>query len=226
MSEKSENYSLVALKSIDTFATKPPHDGKREALLLRKASYVNVIKLLDVEQEKRGIMILVFPFMPYDYEYLLRNRLLSSAQHKEAMRDLFRALAHIHPLGIIHRDIKPSNLLMQSLNGPAYLADFGIAWSESCDSTEPTSNKILEVGTTNYRPPELLFGCREYNCSLDIWAAGCVFAEAVMGGATTLFESGSLGSELALVQSIFMKLGTPDLKSWPVSMSSMPRITG
>ena len=155
-SEDSEIGSLVALKAINTLATSPPHDGKREVLLLRKASNTNVIKLLDVYQEQPGLCILVFPFMPYDYEYLLRNRLLPPAQTKKVLRDLFRALAHIHSLGIIHRDVKPSNLLLRSLHGPAYLADFGIAWSEDYNSTEPACNKITDVGTMSYRPPELL----------------------------------------------------------------------
>ena len=218
LSKNSGNCTLVALKAINSLATSPPHDGKREALLLRRASHVNVIELLEFDQESRGLLILVFPFMPYDLEYLLQNHLLSSAQTKAAMRDMFRGLAHIHSLGIIHRDIKPSNLLMKSLNGPAYLADFGIAWSDDCNGTETASDKITDVGTANYRSPELLFGCRDYKCKLDIWAAGCVFAEAISGSAMTLFESGSLGSELALIQSIFSKLGTPDLKIWPVSV--------
>jgi serine/threonine protein kinase len=39
--------------------------------------------------------------------------------------------------GILHRDIKPSNILMDSPNGPAYLADFGISWKEG-DRSLPT----------------------------------------------------------------------------------------
>ena len=134
------------------------------------------------------------------------------------MRDLFQALAHIHSLGIIHRDVKPSNLLMESINGPAYLADFGIAWSYDYNGTEAADHKITDVGSTSYRPPEVLFGCKNYNCSLDIWAAGCVLAEATGGKGTALFDSGAIGSELALIQSIFEKLGTPDLNTWPVSL--------
>jgi hypothetical protein len=31
-----------------------------------------------------------------------------------------------------------------------------------------------------------------------------------------LFDSGELGSDLALIQSVFKKLGTPNLEVWPV----------
>lgn len=68
---------------------------------------------------------------------------------------------------------------------------------------------------------------------VDLWAAGCVAAEVFVhdtggkGGRDrgkegeegerewTLFDAGELGSELALVKSIFETLGTPDEKVWP-----------
>jgi serine/threonine protein kinase len=31
-----------------------------------------------------------------------------------------------------------------------------------------------------YRPPELLFGCTDYGPPVDMWAAGCVFAEMLL----------------------------------------------
>lgn len=132
------------------------------------------------------------------------------------LRDLFSAIAHIHSLGIIHRDVKPSNILLASPAGPAYLADFGISWMPGEEITEPADQKFTDVGTTSYRPPELLFGYPAYGCSLDLWAAGCVIAEMFLGSRKTLFDAGALGSELALVQSIFKTLGTPTVEMWPV----------
>jgi hypothetical protein len=35
-------------------------------------------------------------------------------------------------------------------------------------------------------------------------------------GSRTLFDSGDLGSELALIKSIFETCGTPDVDVWPV----------
>ena len=132
---------------------------------------------------------------------------------------MFLGLAHLHNLDIIHRDIKPSNILLASPNGPACLSDFGIAWSPSDSASEPADEKILDVGTTCYRPPELLFGNQKYNTSLDMWAAGCVTAQVMCLGGKTLFDAGDLGSELALIKSIFETLGTPNLDVWPVSRS-------
>ena len=117
---------------------------------------------------------------------------------------------------MLHRDIKPSNLLLASPSGPAYLADFGIAWHAEDPESESAAAKITDVGTTCYRAPELLFGHGGYGEGVDMWAAGCVVAEAEKAG-KSLFDAGDLGSELALIKSIFTTMGTPDEDTWPVS---------
>ncbi|KAJ5480273.1 hypothetical protein N7530_005782 [Penicillium desertorum] len=196
-------------------AVKPPHDAHREARLLRQASHAHIIPLIETFNLDGGRFVLVFPFLRYDFEHLLRRDMVSAAQTRSILRDLFSALAHLHSMGILHRDIKPSNILMDSPNGPAYLADFGISWKEGDAGSEPSTQKITDVGTTCYRAPEILFGFKEYGASLDIWAAGCVVAEAIAVGHHQLFDSGPVGSDLSLIFSIFKLLGTPDEQRWP-----------
>lgn len=206
---------VAAVKVTNPSAVTPPHDSKREARLLQKAKCDFVISLLESFVKCGGRFVLTFPYMPYDLEQLLRRGRLSERQGKDCLRDVFSGLAHIHEIGIIHRDIKPSNILLRSPSGPAFIADFGIAWLEGDSASEAPSEKILDVGTTCYRPPELMFGNQQYGSSLDLWAAGCVVAQVVSLGSKTLFDSGDLGSDLALIKSIFETLGTPDLTRWP-----------
>jgi len=195
-----------------------PHDSIREARLLAAAQSPNIIPLLDTFTQHERFM-LVFPFMPYDLGMLLQRNQIPVASRKPLLRDLFAGLAHLHSLGIIHRDIKPSNILLASpRGGSAYIADLGTAWSSTDAASEPAATKHLEVGTTSYRPPELLFGKQDYGTKLDMWAAGCVAAQVLGLGNRTMFDSGDLGSELALIKSIFETLGTPDLEVWPVSL--------
>lgn len=194
-----------------------PHDAHREIRLLREAASPHTIPLIETFKLDEGRLVLVFPFLRFDFDHLLRRDMVTANQTRSILKDMFQALAHIHELGIIHRDIKPSNILMDSPEGPAYLADFGISWKEGDPGCEPSHIKITDVGTTCYRPPEVLFGYREYDTTLDLWAAGCVVAEATVVGHRSLFDSGPVGSDLSLIHSIFQKLGTPDENDWPVS---------
>jgi cyclin-dependent kinase len=204
----------------------PPHDAIREARILIAAKGSTVIPLIETFQQAGGQCVLVFPFMPYDLSTLLQQRTLHSVAsgnvhtvRRGIICDVFKGLAHLHTLSILHRDIKPANILLATPDGPAYLADFGIAWSPTDAASEPSHQKILDVGTTSYRAPELLFGCSDYGPGLDLWAAGCVAAQILCDQLQSkpLFDAGDLGSELALIKSIFSTLGTPDDegRAWP-----------
>ncbi|PSK56874.1 hypothetical protein B9Z65_6498 [Elsinoe australis] len=206
---------LVALKVTQPSAMSPPHDSKREARLLAVAASTYVVPLFETFAAPGAQFVLVFPFLPVDLDELLRRGHIPEARGKAIMGDVLSALVHIHGKGMIHRDIKPSNILFQRSNNQAWLADFGIAWWRDDPASESSDRKILDVGTTCYRPPELMFGHERYGPSLDMWALGCVAAQLFSLGSHTLFDSGELGSDLALIKSIFETLGTPNLKVWP-----------
>ncbi|KAI4240868.1 MAG: hypothetical protein L6R40_004863 [Gallowayella cf. fulva] len=215
------SHDYYALKLTHPSQCTPPHNPLREARILAKAKHRHVLPLLDAFPLAGGEYTLVFPFLRIDLDDLLHSPSqhlpLNRKQTTTIIHSLFSGLAHLHSLNIIHRDIKPSNILMDTLYGQAYIADFGIAWTEDDPESEPSNAKITDVGTTAYRPPELLFGHKAYGCELDLWAAGCVVAEVVAGEPhPSLFESGPLGSDLALIQSIFKTLGTPTDETWPV----------
>ncbi|KAK8183277.1 cell division protein kinase [Phyllosticta capitalensis] len=214
--QKAQKVSLVALKLTTPAMMSAPHDSEREARILAKAKSEerNIVPLLETFALSGGRFVLVFEWMPWDLDSLLQKEIASRAQIKAILKDLFSALAHIHSMGILHRDVKPSNILLRSPSGPAFLADFGIAWQDGDKGCEPADEKITDVGTTHYRAPELLFGNHRYGPSLDMWAAGCVVAEAACLKGQSLFDSGELGSDLALIQSHFKTLGTPDLEVW------------
>jgi cyclin-dependent kinase len=210
---------VVALKITTPSMLTPPHDSIREARILSSIRSRHIVSLSETFRQQDGRFTLVFPFFKYDLNTLLHGRRLPETARRTVLRDLFSGLAHLHSHGIIHRDVKPANILLSSPAGPATIADFGIAWSPSDPSSEPEDSKILDVGTTCYRPPELLFGYSSYATKLDMWAAGCVAAQVVCLNAKSLFDAGDLGSELALIKSIFQTLGTPDLEVWPEARS-------
>lgn len=250
---EGEDNGLVAIKVTAPSQEQPPHDSRREALLLEhlNSHYTGytppstIIPLIEILSLSSGRFGLVFPFCRYSLAELLHPsssaRLCSLAELIPHLQSLFQALEFVHSQGIIHRDVKPSNILLFSRHGPAVLTDFGIAWAPealqiAARQSEPANDKMTDVGTTHYRPPELLFGCTTYDSSLDMWAAGCVVAECGLccrearfstnyegqgRRRDSLFDSGDLGSELALVKSQFETLGTPSLENWP-SAAALP----
>ncbi|CEG70470.1 Putative Pkinase-domain-containing protein [Rhizopus microsporus] len=120
-------------------------------------------------------------------------------QIKLYMYQLCRALAYCHSIGICHRDIKPQNLLLDPISGILKLCDFGSA-------------KILNSGDSNvsyicsryYRAPELIFGAADYSVKIDIWSAGCVLGELLLGQPLFPGESG-----VDQLVEIIKVLGTP-----------------
>ncbi|RVD85188.1 uncharacterized protein DFL_003519 [Arthrobotrys flagrans] len=202
---------LVALKVNSTWVQ--PHDAYRESRLLKRlgGDETHILTLLETET-LRGEFILVLPYYPLTLADVMEKG--KSSHLPRIFKQVAKALSFVHANGVIHRDIKPGNILLKSEEGPTYLCDFGTAWAVNDHHPDETAdNKVIEIGTTCYRAPETLFGYREYGTEVDIWAFGCVIAEAENGA--PLFEPGELGTDLRLILSIFQSLGTPTLNTWP-----------
>lgn len=101
----------------------------------------------------------------------------------------------------MHRDVKPENVLV-SPNGVIKLCDFGFARYV----TGPNESCTDYVATRWYRAPELLVGDSRYGREIDVWAAGCIFAEMVTG--QPLFPGDSDVDQLYRITKILGKLGT------------------
>ncbi len=82
----------------------------------------------------------------------------------------------MHSAKILHRDLKPRNLLVNS-NCDLKICDFGLARPSFANHL--TNKQVMTdyVATRWYRAPELLLSWKEYDCSVDVWSIGCIFAE-------------------------------------------------
>lgn len=125
---------------------------------------------------------------------------------KSFMYQLLRGLAFCHSHNVLHRDLKPQNLLINK-NGELKLADFGLARAFGI----PVKCYSAEVVTLWYRPPDVLFGAKLYTTSIDMWSAGCIFAELANAG-RPLFPGSDVDDQL---KRIFKLLGTPTEENWP-----------
>jgi cyclin-dependent kinase 7 len=184
----------------------------REVKLQAELKHRNVVELLDVFVANDTIN-LVFEILPKNLDDVIKDKaiVLSPADIKAYMKMLLEGLAYCHEHFVLHRDLKPENLLIGP-DGQVKIGDFGLARVYG----SPNRNMTSMVCTIWYRPPELLFGAREYSGSVDMWGAGCIFAELMlrMPYLTGINELDQLGK-------IFHALGTPTEADWP-GMCSLP----
>lgn len=80
---------------------------------------------------------------------------------------------------IVHRDIKPENLMID-LFGHIVIVDFGLALMFEDDEPEIAQSGRTVCGTPGYIAPELMDG-NEYSYAVDVWSAGCVMYELLVG---------------------------------------------
>ena len=81
------------------------------------------------------------------------------------------------------------------------VCDFGSA--KKLTPEEKTS--VSYITSRYYRAPELMFGSRIYNQTIDLWSAGCVIAELFLG--EPVFKGEMAHSQLI---EIIKKLGSPN----------------
>lgn len=177
----------------------------REVKLLRELRHPNLLRLLDVWPSRRGLS-LVYDFMETDLDRVIRDRslLLSGADVKAYMLMVLAALAHCHASRVVHRDVKPDNFLVAS-SGALKLADFGLARAIG----SPDRPYTHQVFARWYRAPELLYGSTCYGTGVDVWAAGCIFAELMLRRPWFPAES-----DVGVLTKIFAALGTPRDTDW------------
>jgi len=149
----------------------------RAAALVRGQPHV--INLLEAIRHG-GELFLVFEYAESDLYRCLgpcERRRFEEPQVRWVMRQLFAGLAACHAAHLVHCDVKPENILLFPRLGPCgepvlKLCDLGQATNAGeCDSY---------VGTRWYRSPELLIGIANGGVEIDLWAAGCFFAELIL----------------------------------------------
>lgn len=109
---------------------------------------------------------------------------------------LQRGLKYVHSAGVVHRDLKPSNILINE-NCDLKICDFGLARIQDPQMTG-------YVSTRYYRAPEIMLTWQKYDVEVDIWSAGCIFAEMLDG--KPLFPGKDHVNQFSIITEL---LGTP-----------------
>ncbi|KAI4374374.1 hypothetical protein MLD38_012378 [Melastoma candidum] len=206
-------FQAKCLETGETVAIKKVLQDKRyknrELQTMRLLDHPNVVSLkhcfFSTTEKEELYLNLVLEYVPETAHRVIKhynkmNQRMPILYVKLYSYQIFRALAYIHNcIGVCHRDIKPQNLLVNPHTHQLKLCDFGSA--KVLVRGEPN---ISYICSRYYRAPELIFGATEYTTAIDIWSAGCVLAELLIGQPLFPGESG-----VDQLVEIIKVLGTP-----------------
>jgi serine/threonine protein kinase len=209
VNERNETVAIKCVIIDDTY-------NGNEYEILKSLNHPNCIRVIDRYVETKDTDLVEHIVMEYISENLYTymgtyssiNRRIPIFYVKLFGFQIFSGLAYIHSNHIVHRDIKPANLLINVATGVLKICDFGSA-------------KVIKEGMESntyavsryYRAPELLMGCRKYNGSIDVWAAGCVIAEMLRGD--FLFPGRNSEEMTRLITRVLGNPSNDDLHSIP-----------
>ena len=170
--------SLAATVSVDRF--------RREIMLAAKLQHPHIVPVL-AAGELGELPYFVMPFIEGEsLRFRIQRGPLSVRETVGIMRDVARALAFAHRIGIVHRDIKPDNILLSA--GSAVVTDFGVAKALTDARTLQTPGRGstmtaagVSLGTPQYMAPEQAAADPHTDHRADIYALGIVGYEMLAG---------------------------------------------
>lgn len=186
--------------------TPPPQN--RELAIIKSLDHPNIVRLrcyfYSQNGRKEEFLSLVLDCMPTSVDRLIREYERGSDQIplplvQRATQQFALALQYLHSDGVCHRDIKPHNLLLDPATGTVKLCDFGCS-----KRLQRGEANIQYICARYYRAPEIVMGWANYSTAIDLWSAGCVIAELLIG--KPIFPGTSSIDQLAQIVSV---LGTP-----------------
>uniref|UniRef100_M4DLR9 mitogen-activated protein kinase n=1 Tax=Brassica campestris TaxID=3711 RepID=M4DLR9_BRACM len=186
----------------------------REIKLLRLLKHPDIVEIKHImlppcRKEFKDIYV-VFELMESDLHHVLKvNDDLTPQHHQFFLYQLLRGLKFMHSAHVFHRDLKPKNILANA-DCKIKICDLGLARVSFTDS--PSAVFWTDyVATRWYRAPELCGSFySNYTPAIDMWSAGCIFAEMLTG--KPLFPGKNVVHQLELVTDL---LGTPS----PITLS-------
>lgn len=152
----------------------------REIGVASRLSHPNILPLFDSDQADGWL----YYVMPYLAGGTLADRLqaqgpLAPAPALALIRQVAAALTYAHDHQVIHRDIKPGNILL--VGEHAFLADFGIARTESPQERTALTEAGLILGTPGYMSPEQGQGRIDLDSRSDQYSLAAVLYECLTG---------------------------------------------
>ena len=199
-----------------------PTEVLREAALVRGLQHPNLVRLLDVELDSGGALVMLLELCRCNLRHLMAE--LDSAgacwmemsTTKTFLRGILSGVAYCHERSIIHRDLKPDNILLDETRCMVKIADFGMSRQILFRDKSAYTGGLV---TQWYRSPEIMLGDTNYGPAVDIWSIGCILVEMI-----TLCPAFACNTEIECLMVIFQRFGTPDDVTYP-GIAALPNYT-
>ncbi|MEK7865490.1 MAG: bifunctional serine/threonine-protein kinase/formylglycine-generating enzyme family protein [Planctomycetota bacterium] len=170
----------VALKLLSRSLVESPPARERfrkEVNLALDLTHPNVIRVYDMD-EVDGQPFLHMELIEGDtLRALVAEGPLPFDRVLGIARGFLGALAYAHSKGVLHLDVKPENILLGK-DGQVKLADFGLARAMGAEGMR---TMMAGAGTPYYMSPEQLKGEGGLDARADVFAAGAVLYEMLVG---------------------------------------------
>ncbi len=156
---------------------------EREARAAGRIHSDHVVTLVDVLRTSDNRPCLVTELLDGEDLQVRLDRAgkLSVADAIPIARQLCRAVADAHAVGVVHRDLKPSNVfLCPSLDGVPHVKvfDFGVA---KLDGDERMTRTDAVMGTAAYMAPEQARSANDAGPLADVYSIGAVLYHMLAG---------------------------------------------
>ncbi|CAG8941122.1 unnamed protein product [Penicillium salamii] len=186
------NQQYVAVKKIlNPFATPATAQSLfREIKLLKRLRHDNeccsmavplwieltmeqIISPVDIFISPAEDIYLVTDLMQTDLRTLIESKSIGDEFVPFLLYQMLRGLKYLHSASIPHGDLRPESILINQ-NCDLKICDLGLPGVQE-------THTMSYIATRCYRAPELLLTCQSYDEKVDVWSAGCIFAEMLQG---------------------------------------------
>ncbi len=152
----------------------------REAKAAARIRHPNVVPVHDVGHVKSQYYFTMDFIEGVSFDQIFSSKWMPVEEMAAHMRNIAKALAMAHSMGIVHRDIKPANIMYDIKNQRAMLTDFGLA--KELDGNTMLSMTGMMMGSPSYMSPEQAKGMvRAVDHRSDIYSMGVVLYEGATG---------------------------------------------
>lgn len=189
----------------------------QEIDVLRQLRHPNILSYIDAIISPHSLYIFTELASGGDLiSFMNRHEFIEEIDCRIILRQVVRGLAYLHRKGIIHRDLKPENILLayspRISCHRVMLSDFG-----AC-AVPRRSRMMTDVGTFDYKAPEVSSSIEAQTTAVDMWSLGLVTLrlltlDAEGFGSLTRMDQSSLEKAVkAIIQAVSPELSSNSLR--------------